>query len=176
VRTPNGGVRAARGPAAWTVMRPSLCEDEWARRPQRGFSIFEAVMVLMIVGLVIAALTPGVVRTIEHGRVDRAANAVAAQFYLAQSLASRQRRPVAVAVSAANKTITISDAISLTRLSIRYFGTEGAFNLRALTATPTSVNVQPNGMATASIVVDVGNVTYKQQVRMTRAGQIRILR
>lgn len=133
-------------------------------------------MVLMIVGIVMAALTPGVVRTLEHSRVNRAANAVAAQFFLAQSLAGRQRKPVRVEISAANKTITITDVVTSTRLSIRYFGTEGDFRLRALTATPTMVSVLPSGMSSASILVDIGDPTYRQQVRVTRAGQIRILR
>jgi type II secretory pathway pseudopilin PulG len=157
-------------------MRPTLGEDAWTTSARPGFSIFEAVMVLMIVGIVLAALTPGVVRNLEHSRVDRAANAVAAQFYLAQSLAGRQRKPVRVAVSAANKTITITDAVTLTVLSTRYFGTEGDFRLRALTATPATVNVLPNGMSSASILIDVGDPTYQQQVRVTRAGQVRILR
>lgn len=133
-------------------------------------------MVLMIVALVVAALTPGVVRNLEHYRVDRAANTVAAQFYLAQALAGRQRKPVRLAVSAADRTITITDAISTTRLAIYYFGMEGDFKLKALSATPASVNVLPNGMASTTMLVEVGDASYKQQVRLTKAGQIRILR
>lgn len=133
-------------------------------------------MVLMIVGLVIAALTPGVVRTLSHGRVDRAANAVSAQFYLAQSLAGRQRKPVTVTISAAAKTVVIADAVTSTVLSTRYFGSESEFKLPALTATPATVYVLPSGLVNAAILVDVGDASYRQQVRMTKAGQVRILR
>ena len=133
-------------------------------------------MVLLIVGLVTAALTPGVVRTVSHGRVDRAANAISAQFYLAQSLAGRQRKPVTVTISSSAKTIVIAGGVTGTVYSTRYFGSESEFNLPALTATPVRVYVLPSGLVNAAILVDVGNASYRRQVRMTKAGQVRILR
>jgi len=135
-------------------------------------------MVLLVVATILAALTPGVIRTMAHARVNRAANVVAAQFYVAQSLAGRQRKPVKLTVSPGAKTITIRDAGSAaTRLAIRYFGSDSDFKLPSLTATPdTVVTILPNGMANIRIVVNVGDASYKQQVRMTLAGQIRILR
>jgi hypothetical protein len=66
--------------------------------------------------------------------------------------------------------------VSATRLAIRYFGSDSDFKLPSLTATPANVYILPNGMANTSVIVDVGDASYKQQVRMTRAGQIRILR
>jgi type II secretory pathway pseudopilin PulG len=157
-------------------MRPSSHEGECPTPSPAGFSIIEAVMVLLIVATILAALTPGVIRTLSHARVNRAANVVAAQFYVAQSLAGRQRKPVKLTVSPGAKTITITDAVSATRLAIRYFGSDSDFKLPSLTATPANVYILPNGMANTSVIVDVGDASYKQQVRMTRAGQIRILR
>ena len=135
-------------------------------------------MVLLVVATILAALTPGVIRTMAHARVNRAANVVAAQFYVAQSLAGRQRKPVKLTVSPGAKTITIRDAGSAaTRLAIRYFGSDSDFKLPSLTATPdTVVTIRPNGMANNRIVVNVGDASYKQQVRMTLAGQVRICR
>jgi type II secretory pathway pseudopilin PulG len=74
-------------------MRPSSHEGECPTPSPAGFSIIEAVMVLLIVATILAALTPGVIRTLSHARVNRAATVVAAQFYVAQSLAGRQRKP-----------------------------------------------------------------------------------
>lgn len=134
-------------------------------------------MVLLIVATIVGALTPGVVRTLSHSRVNRAANVVAAQFYLAQSLAGRQRKPVTLTVSPGAKTLVIKNAITpFDTLAVRNFGSESAFKLSALSATPATVYIQPNGMANASMVIDVGDASYRQQVRMSRAGQIRILR
>ena len=133
-------------------------------------------MVLLVAAVVLAALTPGVVRTLKHSRVNRAANAISAQFYLAQSLAGRQRKPVTVTVSTATRTIVIADAVSRDTLAMTSFGLDSDFKLAALSATPPVVYLLPSGLANASIVVDVGDASYRQQVRMTRAGQVRILR
>ncbi len=134
-------------------------------------------MVLLIVLTVVAALTPGVSRSLSHARVNRAANVVAAQFYMAQSMAGRQHRPVTMLVSPGAMTITISDAVSpFTVLVTRRFGSDSEFNLVALSAVPATVYLLPSGMASASVTVTVGNASYQQQVRMTKAGQIRILR
>ena len=151
-------------------------EDRCAQSRPAGFTIFEAVMVLLIVLTVVAALTPGVNRALNHARVNRAANVVAAQFYLAQSMAGRQHQPVTLLVSPGAKTITISDAVTDSTLLVRRFGADSEFNLLSLSASPATVYVLPTGMASASVTVTVGDPSYQQQVWMSRAGQIRILR
>jgi hypothetical protein len=60
-------------------------------------------------------------------------------------------------------------------LRTHYFDPASDFHLAALTATPTSVQVMPNGTTSASMVVTIGSVTdYYHQVTMTLAGQIRV--
>jgi type II secretory pathway pseudopilin PulG len=160
-----------------TLMRRSVGEDRCPKRPAAGFSIIEAVMVLLIVATVIGALTPGVVRTLSHARINRAANVVAAQFYLAQSMAGRQRRPVTLTVNATTKTITIADAVSpFAALAVRQFGTQSEFRIASFVASRPSVYILPNGMANAADTVSVSDGTYTQRVCVSRAGQIRILR
>jgi type II secretory pathway pseudopilin PulG len=151
-------------------------EDPCPEPRPAGFTIFEAMMVLLIVLIVVAALTPGVSRALAHARVNRAANVVAAQFYLAQSMAGRQHRPVTMLVSPGAKTITIKDAVPDTTLLVRRFGSDSEFSLLALSATPATVYILPTGMANTSVTVTVGDASYQQRVLMTRAGQIRILR
>jgi type II secretory pathway pseudopilin PulG len=151
-------------------------EERCALHRTTGFTIFEAVMVLLVVLTVVAALTPGVTRALNHARVNRAANVVAAQFYLAQSMAGRQHRPVRVVVSPGAKTVVIIDAVSDSTLLVRRFGQDSEFNLLALSASPPSVYMLPSGMASVSVTVTVGDPSYQQQVWMSRAGQIRILR
>ena len=162
--------------AARTLMPEPKCEDRCPTPPPTGFTIFEAMMVLLIVLTVVAALTPGVSRSLSHARVNRAANVVAAQFYLAQSMAGRQHRPVSILVSPGAKTITISDAVTSTVLLVRSFGRDSEFNLLALSASPATVYVLPSGMASSGDTVFVGDVSYRQKVYMSKAGQIRILR
>ncbi len=132
-------------------------------------------MVLLVVLTVVAALTPGVSRAIAHSRVNRALNMVAAQFYLAQSIAGRQHAPVKVFVSAPLKTIFIKDAATDSTLQVRRFGSDSEFSLAGLMATPGNVYVLPTGMTNTVITVTVGDASYRGQVRMSRAGQIRIM-
>lgn len=160
---------------AATLMPPHREERCHESRPA-GFTIFEAVMVLLIVLTVVAALTPGVSRSLQHARVNRAANVVAAQLYLAQSMAGRQHRPVKMVVSPGALTVTIRDAVSDSTLVLRRFGNDSEFNLLSLSASPASIYVLPSGMASASVTVSIGDPSYQQQVWMSRAGQIRILR
>jgi len=140
-----------------------------------GFSIIEAVIVLLIVIVVVASLTPTMFRVLTHARINRAANAVAADLYLAQALAGRQHAPVRVVVSPSARTLTIrsrGDSV----LNRRYYGSEGEFKIQIFTATPDSVVVLPNGMANASMTVTLQDSaqTFLRQVKMTLAGQIRV--
>lgn len=132
-------------------------------------------MVLLIVATVVGALAPSVARQLSHARVNRAANVVAADFYLAQALAGRQYAPVRMVFSPGAKTTTIEDAATGNRLYTRDFGPESEFKLPAFSASPASVQVLPNGTTNTSVTVTVGNAAYQRQVRMTRAGQIRII-
>lgn len=141
-----------------------------------GFTLIEAVMVLLIVATVVGALTPSVVRQISHARVNRAANVVAADFYMAQSLAGRQHGPVIVTFDSTLKQTTINQpAPANTNLLTRRFGIDSEFKLTTFTASASPVQILPNGMANAAVVLTVGNGAYTRQVRMTRAGQIRVL-
>ena len=141
-----------------------------------GFSMIEAVMVLLIVATVIGALTPSVVRQIAHARVNRAANVIAADFFLAQSLAGRQHGPVVVAFDSTNKQTTITQPPpASTNLLTRRFGIDSEFKLTTFTATSSPVQVLPNGMASVAVTLTVGSGGYTRQIRMTRAGQIRVL-
>jgi hypothetical protein len=134
-------------------------------------------MVILIIFVVVASLIPRVSTTLAHSKVNRAAYVIAADFLYAQSLAARQHAPIVVAVSSTALTLTISQpAPSSAVLRTDYFDKSSAFQLTALSATPASAQVMPNGTATASMVVTVGGADYYHQVRMTLAGQIRIIK
>jgi type II secretory pathway pseudopilin PulG len=144
------------------------------RRTRLGFSLIEAVMVLLIIATVVGALTPSVIRTISHARVNRAASVVAADFFLAQSMAGRQHSPVVVTFDPTNKLTTIA-LTSGTTLVTRRFGTDSEFKLSSYSASPASVVVLPSAMASAQVTVTVSDGSYSRQVRMTRAGFVRVL-
>ncbi len=131
-------------------------------------------MVLVIVATILGSLTPAVRRQLTHARVNRAAAVAAADLYLAQALAGRQHTPVRVVFNVTAKTAQIR----LTGGSVihtRDYSTSGDFKLASFTASPESVQVLPNGMINGSLTLTVGDGEYSRQVRMTRAGQIRIV-
>lgn len=154
---------------------PSLTAREPAgRRKQFGFSLIEAVMVLLIIGTVLGALTPSVVRQITHARVNRAARVIAADVYLAQSTASRSRKPVQISIDSTVRTMTLRDAQSGTTLTVRYYGTDSEFKLARLYATPNTILVFPSTMGSGTMAIVVGDASYARSVNVSRAGQVRV--
>jgi prepilin-type N-terminal cleavage/methylation domain-containing protein len=144
------------------------------RRP-RGFTIIEAVMVLIIVAVVVSWLTPSLARQLTHSRINRAASVCAADFYLAQSLAARNRQPVRVVFDSTAKTATLKLPNDSTLL-VRYYGLTSGYKLPTFYASPTVIQVLPSGMANTTITVNMSDGVFLRQVRMSQAGQIRILR
>ncbi len=140
-----------------------------------GFTLFEAVMVLVIVATVVGALTPSVMRQLSRARVNRAATIVAAEFLQAQTLAGRQRKPIVVSFDVVNRIIFVTDAATTSNISLRRLGADSEFRLTSLTATYGNVFIMPNGMANNAVTVTVEAAGYTRQVRLTRAGQVRIL-
>jgi len=132
-------------------------------------------MVLLIVVVIVAWLTPAVSRQLTHSRINRAASVCAADFYMAQSLAARNRQPVRVVFDSTAKTATLKLPNDSTLL-VRYYGSQGEFKLPSFSASPGVVQVLPNGMANTTITVNLTDGTFLRQVRMSQAGQIRVLR
>lgn len=132
-------------------------------------------MVLLIVGIMVAALTPAFSRQITHSRINRAASVCAADFYMAQAFAARNRQPVRVVFDSTAKTATLKLPNDSTLL-VRNYGSQSAFNLPTMTASPTVIQVLPSGLANTTITVRMTDGTFVRQVRMSRAGQIRVLR
>ncbi len=143
-------------------------------RQSPGFSLIEAIMVLLIIATVVGALTPSVIRQITHGRINRAASVIAADFYLAQSTAARTRKPVSMTVDSTAKTVTVIDTQTGTSLYTRQFGSSSEFKLQGLAGVPASIVVFPSGMLSAAVAVSVGDASYLRHINVSRAGQVRI--
>lgn len=132
-------------------------------------------MVILIIFVVVASLIPRVSTTLAHSKVNRSAYVIAADFLLAQTLAARQHMPVMVQIRSDSLCFRITNVVSGAILRTDWFDIRSAFQLKALSATPASVQVMPNGTATGTMVVTVGLTTdYYHLVRMTQAGQVRI--
>jgi len=132
--------------------------------------------VIILVFVIAATLIPRFGVVLGHARVNRAANVIAVELMLAQTMAGRQHAPVMFSVSSDSLFVRISQPPpSGTVLRTSYFDPNSDFHLAALTSTPLSIEVMPNGTTSATMVITIGATTdYYHQVTMTLAGQIRI--
>jgi hypothetical protein len=132
-------------------------------------------MVVMVITItILGILAPAVRRQIMRSRVNRAARVVAADLYLAQGLSSRAREPVRFLVDSLTRTMDIrllNDSV----LSRRLYGDDGEFKLASVSGAPAQFLVLPSGMTSATATVSLSDGSYVRQVRISRAGQIRIL-
>ncbi len=152
------------------------CEAACRETGLTGFTLIEAMIVLVIVATVIGALTPSVMVQVSRARANRAANVAAAALLEAQTLAGRGRTPVVVSFNQSARSITIAlPAPASTILSTKRFGLDSEFKLTVFTASQASVTIRPNGTASTSVTLTLGGGGLTRQVRMTLAGQVRML-
>lgn len=145
-----------------------------SHRSRAGFTLVEALIAIAILGILIGALTPVVSRQITHGRVNNAAQTVAADLESALSLAGRQRRPVRLTVDPAQRSIVIADRSSGQVIVQHGYGPQSEYKLEALSSAPAVVDILPQGRATSAATVTVRTGAYSRQVTMTRAGVVRV--
>jgi type II secretory pathway pseudopilin PulG len=150
-----------------------LRERAPGRRVPRGFTVIEALIVVVIMMTVVGAMMPSMAKQVSRARVNRAVNTVAADFLMAQAMAGRQHQPVTVTFDASAKTATLSSRG--TTLVTRQFGSGSEYKLTGLSASAASVVILPSGMANQSVTVTVSGGGYSRQARLTRAGQVRLL-
>ena len=142
----------------------------------RGYTLVEMVLVIAIAGILMAVGVARLAPLLTHANVRAAANVVAGDLQYAQMLAVRYRKPIAVIVASSTKQYLIRDRDDATNVyRTRLLGPDTDFGLDELTSSPTSVELFPNGVARETMIMTLGINGFQRKVRLTRAGQIRIL-
>jgi Tfp pilus assembly protein FimT len=112
---------------------------------------------------------------LQNARARQAATTVATDLQYAQMLAARQREPVVVIVNSSLRLLLIQSRGGVV-FRRRFVGPGTEYGLLSLSMTPTStVEVFPNGIATTTVTLTASTPSYTRRVRLSRAGQIRIL-
>jgi type II secretory pathway pseudopilin PulG len=133
--------------------------------------------VMLVLSVLLAIVLPRIAPALERTKVNGAANVLASDLQYAQTLAVRHRRPMAVILQPASRQYIIRERDDATKVfRTRLMGSASDFSLDEFTATPASVYLYPNGIAVPDITFTLGLNGYRREVRMTRAGQIRIVR
>ncbi len=143
----------------------------------QGYTMVEMSITLVVAGLLTAIGVVTLGPALEHAKVRSAANVVAGDLQYAQVIAVRERRPVSVLVEPDSMRIVIRDRDQTSNIyRVRFLGAGTAFSLDHLATTSTSFEMFPNGLAGSTINVTLWLRGFLRQVKLTRAGQIRIIR
>ncbi|HEY3285635.1 MAG TPA: type II secretion system protein [Gemmatimonadaceae bacterium] len=138
-----------------------------------GFTAIEMLIVMVIIGIMAAAVMPRISRIVAEERIRKLQAAIATDFELAFALSSRERKPVTVTYNSSAKTLDITDRGTNTVLKSRYLGQNQAFSTTAVTFSPSGgITIFPAGLATAAVTVTVSNGNFTRTVSVTRAGQV----
>jgi hypothetical protein len=99
---------------------------------------------------------------------------VAGDLEQALSMAGRQRRPVRVVFDGARKEIQLVDRVSGQLISRRALGDLSEYKLYSVAGSPSTVDLLPHGVATASTIVTLSAGGFSRTVTMTRGGHVRV--
>jgi type II secretion system protein H len=141
-----------------------------------GFTMLELVVVVTIVGLLASLAIWQLAPALSRAKVRRAASVMAADLQYAQMIAARQRQPVVVLVNPSLKMYVVRDRAGTTVYRERFMGPDTDYDVQNMSASPsTSVELFPNGIATQTTTFTMDLNGYQRQVKLTRAGQVRLV-
>ena len=149
-------------------------------RARRGFSLMEMLIVVILVGIIMSVAGVRVSGMMTQQRVIRAASTIQTQLETAFALAGRNREPMKIvfATSASAITVKTTNRAGTTTFTTTDLKALGLSNGN-VTASSNSIEVFPSGFASDTLNIQVlvsrGGATYKRVVRMTRAGQVKVI-
>lgn len=144
------------------------------RALRAGFSLIEMMVTVSMLGIMVGMVAPNVSKDISHSRVNGAARVVATDLEQALSIAGRQRRPVRVVFDGSAKEIRLIDRTNGQLISRRALGSLSEYKLYSVAGSPSTVDLLPHGVATASTIVTLSAGGYSRTVTMTRGGHVRV--
>ena len=144
------------------------------RALRAGFSLIEMMVTVSMLGIMVGMVAPNVSKDISHSRVNSAARVVAGDLEQALSMAGRQRRPVRLVIDGSAKEIRLMDRVSGQLISRRAFGATTEYKLYSVSGSPSTVDVLPQGVATASTIVTLSAGGYSRTITMSRGGHVRV--
>lgn len=144
-------------------------------RGLRGFSLFELLIVVVILGILATMTGPAMSRIVRHNRVNRAATIIASDLQNAFAVAARQREPVRIQADALTRSYQFVDRKSGAVLRIRtFYGDTSEYRLTSLVFAPTTFDVFPNGVSSAPVTINLANGDYARVITASTAGFVRV--
>ena len=137
--------------------------------------MLEMLIVLIVIAVLVAIAIPKMSRIMAHERVNRAAQVVVADLQNGFAMAGRQRAPVRLTFTPSTQTYVFTDRGSGTVLQTRVMNKQSEYALTTLSATPTTIDVLPNGIGSTSFTVTVAQGDYARTVFASSAGFVRLV-
>ena len=139
-----------------------------------GFSMLEMLIVMIIVSVLVGIAIPKMGRIIRHERVNRAAQVVVQDLQNGFAMAGRQRAPVRLTITPATQTYVFTDRASGTVLATRVMSKGADYSLTSMSASPTTIDILPNGIGSAAFIITLVNGDYSRTVSASTAGFVRM--
>lgn len=144
-----------------------------AKRP--GVTMIELLFVLLIMGIAGTMAAPRFAGSSHSVKANGAAAVIQTDLRRAFSEATKNRRPVRITFVNASQRYTVTDRQSGAVIWTRHLGGATAeYAVRTLVAAPVTVDIFPNGISSAALVVTITVITQTRRVSMTRVGNVRI--
>jgi len=140
-----------------------------------GFSLVELLIYLTIVGTMAAIALPRMNAGARQRRLEQAAFAVAADVEASLSLAARRRRPMRLTYHGTSGELRTAERSTGAILRRRPLRASSEFHLDTIAMTPASVDLFPNGVATAGFTITMRNGSHARKVVVTRTGLTRVV-
>jgi type II secretion system protein H len=145
-------------------------------RGLKGFSLFELLIVVVILGIAATMVGPAMSRIVRHQRVNRAAKIIVSDIQNAFAVAARQREPVRIQADATTRSYQFIDRKTGAVLRIRaFYGDTSEYRLSSLVFTPTTFDVFPNGISSAAVTIALANGDYNKTITASTAGFVRLV-
>jgi type II secretion system protein H len=140
-----------------------------------GFTIFELLVVVGILGICATMVGPAMSRIVRHQRVNRAATVIASDLQNAFAVAARQREPVRIQADENSRSYQFVDRKTNAVLRIRtFYGDTSEYRLTKLKFSPATFDVFPNGISSDAVVIDLSNGDYSRRITASTAGFVRV--
>jgi Tfp pilus assembly protein FimT len=145
-------------------------------RGLKGFTLFELLVIVVILGIAATMMGPAMSRIVRHQRVNRASMIIVSDLQNAFAVAARQRMPVRVQADAPSRSYQFVDRTSGAVLRIRaFYGDTSEYKLSTLVFTPATFDVFPNGVSSSPVTIDLANGDYIRHITASTAGFVRIV-
>ena len=144
-------------------------------RGRRGFTVVESIIVVVVLGTMLSIGLPRMNQGVRQRRVIGAASAISADIPVAFALAARQRKPVTLTYDAASGELRVTDRANPDSIYVRRAlrGTSD-YMLDAVTMTPASVQIFPNGVSSSPFTIQLANGSFVRQLTVSRTGFNRV--